>query len=215
MSEWIDVSQRIRPGIPVWPGDVPYAYRATWTRGAGDSVNVGELTLSTHTGTHIDAPYHFDDRGAAAGDLDVNIFIGPALVVFLHHPERIEPSQFASVAFGGFSRLLVRTDSWEDLETFPDSLPPVDPELGECLSSKGIRLIGVDLPSVDPIDSQDLPAHRALDRHGIHILEGLVLRHVPPGPYDFIGVPLPLAGSDGSPVRAVVRRQHTSKRAAP
>ncbi len=94
---------------------------ATWTRGAGDSVNVGELTLSTHTGTHLDAPYHFDDRGAAAGDLDVDIFIGPALVVFLVQPERIEPSQFASVDFDGFSRLLVRTDSWEDLETFPHS----------------------------------------------------------------------------------------------
>ncbi len=63
MSEWIDVSQRIRPGIPVWPSDVFYAYRTTWTRGAGDSVNVGELALSTHTGTHIDAPYHFEDRG--------------------------------------------------------------------------------------------------------------------------------------------------------
>lgn len=205
MSVWIDVSQKIRSGIPVWPGDVSYDFRLSWTKSESGSVNVGQITMSTHTGTHIDAPFHFDDQGTTAAELDPDIYIGPALVVYLPNIESIQPSLLTEIDFKGFPRLLVRTDAWQDLDSFPSHIPPVDPDLAPFLASRGVGLLGVDLPSVDAIDSKELKAHHTLYQHNIHIIEGLVLRHVAPGPYSLVALPLALTDGDGSPVRAMLK----------
>ena len=80
------------------------------------------------------------------------------------------------------------------------------PALLPFLKQHGVRLVGIDTPSVDPFDAADLPAHRACGEHGIIILEGLVLRDVPAGLYELIALPLRLVGFEASPVRAVLRR---------
>ncbi|MGH3144388.1 MAG: arylformamidase, partial [Rubrobacter sp.] len=104
----------------------------------------------------------------------------------------------------GVSRLLVKTGSWRDRAAFPESITYLRPDAAGLLGRRGITLVGVDVPSVDPLDSKDLPAHHALHANGVHILEGVVLDRVEPGDYTLVALPLPLRGADGSPVRAVL-----------
>jgi arylformamidase len=204
-NTWIDISQRLDDKVACWPGDTPFSFRLAWTKAESGSVNVGSVTMSVHTGTHVDAPYHFDNDGRRIIDLDINVFIGPARVIHLENVDAISPDELSGFALEGVSRLLIRTGAWSDRSVFPSEIPPIRPELAEFLAAKGIRLIGLDLPSVDPIDSKELLAHHALARHGVHILEGLVLDHVEPGDYELAALPLALADADGSPVRAVLR----------
>ncbi|MFC5362859.1 hypothetical protein ACFSE3_13390 [Peribacillus frigoritolerans] len=103
--------------------------------------------------------------------------------------------------------MLVATGQWKDLSRFPEWIPPVDPDLVPFLANKGVRLLGLDLPSVDCLDSKELPAHNKLSGCGIHILEGLVLDGLEPGLYDLAALPLALEAGDGSPVRAVVKKK--------
>lgn len=205
MTNWVDVSQPLHRRIPTWPGDVKFSYELTSTKEESLSVNVGQVRMSIHTGTHIDAPFHFDSDGARTLDLDVNIYIGPARVVHLPNPTSIHPRDFDKAALQGVKRLIVRTDAWPNKQEFPTRIPPVDPELAPLLEDCGIQLLGLDLPSVDAIDSKDLPGHHALARHGVMILEGLVLDHITPGDYELAAVPLALQDADGSPVRALLR----------
>lgn len=206
MNKWIDISQKLDAQIPVWPGDTPFSYKISWGMEESGSVNVGEITLSTHTGTHVDAPFHFDHYGKKIIDLDVNLYIGPALVVHLPNVTKIGVKELNGIDLKNTSRLLLRTDAWADRSKFPDSIPPIEPDLAEYLASHGVRLLGLDLPSVDELDSKELPAHHALNRAGIHILEGLVLDDIPQGDYELAALPLALADGDGSPVRAVIRK---------
>ncbi|WP_445613186.1 arylformamidase [Geobacillus sp. YF-1] len=206
MSTWIDISQRLDEHTPVWPGDTPFSYRIRWHKEDSGSVNVGQITMSTHTGTHIDAPFHFDNKGKKVIDLDVNIYIGPARVIHLSNPKKIGIDELQQIDLNGVTRLLIYTGAWTNRNTFPETIPYIDAPLAPYLRKYGIRLIGVDLPSVDPLTSKRLPAHHELHRCGIHILEGLVLDHVPPGDYELAALPLPLVNGDGSPVRAVLRK---------
>lgn len=205
MTKWIDISQPLDNQVAGWPGDTPFSYEVVWSKEASGSVNVGKLTMSIHTGTHIDAPFHFDNHGKRTIDLDVGLYVGPAFVIHLEQPESIGPEELADIELNGVTRLLIRTGTWLSRERFPEEIPHIRPELAPYLAEKGIRLLGLDVPSVDPLDSKELPAHHGLAQHGIHILEGAVLDDVVPGEYELIALPLPLADADGSPVRAVLR----------
>ncbi|MDQ6422397.1 arylformamidase [Paenibacillus sp. LHD-117] len=205
MGKWIDISQPLDQNIAVWPGDTPFAFSLSWKMEDSGSVNVGQVVMSTHTGTHIDAPYHFDDRGKRVIDLDLDLYIGHARVVHLPGRTRIGIDDIAGMNLSGVRRLLIRTDAWQDRSAFPAAIPHLEPGLAAYLSQLGIRLIGLDLPSVDPLDSKELPAHHALAKYGVHILEGLVLDHIAPGDYELAALPLPLVEADGSPVRAALR----------
>ncbi|WP_026575752.1 arylformamidase [Bacillus sp. UNC438CL73TsuS30] len=206
MNPWIDISQPLDNEIAVWPGDTPFTYKVNWSKEESGSVNVGQITMSTHTGTHIDAPFHFDNEGKKVIDLDVNLYIGPAKVIHLPKPTSIGIKELSDYELGGVTRLLIRTDSLEDRQEFPSAIPEIEPELASYLARFGVRLLGLDLPSVDPIDSKELTAHHELTRHGIHILEGLVLNQIESGEYELAALPLPLVEADGSPVRAVLRK---------
>ncbi|MCS1351638.1 arylformamidase [Mechercharimyces sp. CAU 1602] len=205
MMKWIDISQPLQEGMPVWPGDTPFSYDLTWTKEESGSVNVGQINLSTHTGTHVDAPFHFDEEGAKILDLDLSLYVGEVLV--LHLPERtsIGVQELLTYDLTGVERLFIRTDAWKDYSSFPESITYMEPEIAPYLADKGVRLLGLDVPSVDPLDSKELRAHHALHAAGIHILEGAVLDQIDAGKYELIALPLPLKEADGSPVRAVLR----------
>ena len=207
MNQWRDISQRLNENTPYWPGDTPYSYRLNSSIAKGSSVNVGEIRMSTHLGTHIDAPFHFDEDGKKIIELDLDLYIGPALLVKIDAAKNIGVEAFTGIDFTGIERLLLATGQWKDLSRFPEWIPTIDPELAPYLADKGVRLLGLDLPSVDYLDSKDLPAHHALSGCGIHILEGLVLENVEPGLYDLAALPLALEEGDGSPVRAVLKRK--------
>ncbi|MGG1676062.1 arylformamidase [Neobacillus sp. NRS-1170] len=206
MSKWIDVSQRLDNNIVVWPGDTPFNYKVSWSKEESGSVNVGQITMSAHTGTHIDAPFHFDNDGKKVIDLDLDLYMGEARVIHLQETNSIGVKDLADMNLKGVTRLLIRTDAWKDRSVFPESIPPIEPELASYLSELGVRLIGLDLPSVDQIDSKELSAHHELTRFNIHILEGLVLDEVTPGNFELAALPLPLVEADGSPVRAILRK---------
>jgi arylformamidase len=206
MGKWIDISQILNDKIPVWPGDTPFQYKVSWGMEESGSVNVGQVTMSTHTGTHIDAPFHFDNEGKKVIDLDLNLYIGPAQVIHLEQPASIGMKELENVSLKGVKRLLIKTDAWTDKKVFPESIPAIEPELAAYLAEQGVQLLGLDLPSVDPLDSKELHAHHQLNSHGIHILEGLVLDGIDPGEYELAALPLPFEQADGSPVRAVIKK---------
>lgn len=199
-----DISIPVREGMAVWPGDTRYGFDLGWKMAAGESVNVGTVTMSVHTGTHIDAPFHFDPDGAGAGELDLAPYFGPAFVVDVTGHDPIKREALEGVPWAPNLRLLLKTGGWPNHAQFPDAVPSLALDVPAWLGAKGVLLVGVDVPSVDALDSKTLPIHHALNAAGIRILEGLDLSEVPPGPYFLSALPLRLMETDGSPVRAVL-----------
>ena len=204
-SDWIDISQPLNNEIATWPGDTPFSYEVSWSKEQSGSVNVGKITMSIHTGTHIDAPFHFDNEGKKVLDLDVNVYVGKARIIDVSGMESIGAKELETFDLDDVERLLLRTASHGNAQEFPETIPYLRADIALFLSEKGIRLIGVDVPSVDPLDDKELAAHHQLFKHGIHILENVVLDHVQDGDYELIALPLALMDADGSPVRAVIR----------
>lgn len=207
MTQLYDISRTIAPTLAVWPGDEPFSFTQVLHKISGDSVNLTTLTLSAHTGSHADAPYHYDDSGAHPAELPLEKYIGAAHVVTLARQHGgIVPADFDQHHLDGMERLLIHTwvsdlpdDQWA--EDFP--YPTV--ELIDWLANRGVVLLGVDMPSVDNFDSTTLDCHHRLKQHGIVNLETLCLKGVPDGVYELIALPLKIAGVCGSPVRAILR----------
>lgn len=202
-----DISRPITPELAVWPGDTPFSYQTVLRKQDGHSVNLTTLTLSAHTGTHADAPFHYNDNGEHPAALPLEKYIGSAQVVSLSRQSGgIVPADFAPVAVGQAPRLLIHT--WcSDLQPnqWPEDFPYPTIELVKWLAEKEIVLLGVDMPSVDNFNSQTLDGHHALYQYGIVNLESLMLRDIPDGIYELIALPLKLDAVCGSPVRAVLR----------
>ena len=200
-----DVTLPISTALAGWPGDASYRFDWTCTKAGGASVNVGQLSCSIHTGTHIDAPYHFDDSGATTDRLRLEPYLGPARVIDRTGLSAIGRVDLTDVKLEGTPRLLIRTGRWKDHNRFPETIPVLAEDVPAYLAERGVVLVGLDVPSMDVLDSKTLPVHHALARHGIAILESLDLSAVPEGVYELIALPLKLVGADGSLVRAVLR----------
>ena len=201
----IDISTPLTNTLAGWPGDTPYRFDLAWTRAGGSSVNVGRIESSLHTGTHADAPFHFDDAGPTMDQLPLEPFLGPVWVVDCRGRSTISVDVLGKLDLAQTPRVLFRTDAWQDRTRFPDAIPTLEPNVPAILGERGVILVGFDLPSVDELDSKTLPIHYGLAASGIMILEGLDLLGVVPGNYELIALPLRLAGADGAPVRAILR----------
>ncbi|WP_017547720.1 arylformamidase [Salinicoccus carnicancri] len=201
---WIDISQTLECSIAHWPEDTPFSYTTPVTKAQSGSVNIGKIETSTHIGTHIDAPFHFDDAGAKVDELDINRYIGDATVIEVRNREIITKEELESFDIRG-TVLLVKTKERAEQDVFPETVPVLDEEAVEYIAGKGVRLFGVDVTSVDPVDSKTLDIHHKLHENDIMIIENTVLEAVGGGYYDFIALPLKIRGADGSPVRAVLR----------
>ncbi|GGF21119.1 kynurenine formamidase [Halobacillus andaensis] len=203
----IDISMSLNAKTPPWPGDQSYSYKLTWGMEETGSVNVGQFQSSNHLGTHVDAPFHYDNDGSTIGELPIERFIGEALVVNMEGKSKIEASDLEPFQFEAVDKVLFRTLSWEDRSEFPGEYTVIAEDVAPFLNERGINLIGVDTPSVDPETSKELPAHQSLNQEDILILEGLELSHVAPGVYELMAFPLKMDEADGSPVRAVLRQK--------
>jgi len=200
-----DISRTISPVIAVWPGDQRFELRWTMQIQKGASVNVGAITLSVHTGTHADAPYHFDEQGVDISRLPLEKFIGPAMVVEVPDAQRVEIEHVRPLDFSRIKRVLFKTKAGDlDDSRWEDDFVYLATETAEFLGTQGVQLVGLDTPSIDPMKSKTLDAHKILARYGIVNLENLNLSSVPPGEYQLIALPLKLKGLDASPVRAVL-----------
>jgi arylformamidase len=200
-----DITIPMRDSLACWPGDTPFRFTWTWRKRDGASVNVGRLECSVHTGTHIDAPFHYDDAGATAGTLDLDPFIGPARVITLMDRPRIRREDLEPFDLSDTPRVLLRTGGWTDHSRFPETIPVMDEDVPGWFNENGVVLVGVDVPSVDHLDSKTLPNHHALGAHGIRILESLDLSGVSGGIFEVIALPMKLLTADGAPVRAILR----------
>lgn len=200
----IDISRPVDAQTPVWPGDAPCCERWTMRRDAGATVNVAELRMSAHTGTHADGPLHVLDRGDAIGAVPLSAYIGPALVLDVRNRPTID-ADLVREALDAHrpERVLFRTGAWTDPHIFPEQFAAPSAEAAALLSA--LKLVGTDAPSIDPFDSKALPAHLALFSGGAAVVENLLLDDVEPGMYEMIAFPLRLNYADASPVRAVLR----------
>jgi arylformamidase len=201
----IDISILVNEFTPEWPGDTPWSCRWTWDMARGESVNVSCVTSSPHVGTHADAPFHVDPRWPASDALGLDAFDGPARVVVAPAHGGALDAKSLGLGAGAVQRLLLRTGSTIADGRFPERWPWLDDEAVAGLLDRGLKLLGVDAPSVDARDSRTLAVHRALFRGGAFVLENLDLRQVAPGDYHLTAFPLRVAGLDAAPVRAVLR----------
>jgi arylformamidase len=205
MRIW-DISQPLRAGLPVWPGDTAFHAERTWALAGDCPVNVSAFTASTHSGAHADAPMHYDPAGAPIDAVSLDPYLGPCVLVDARGcGTRIEAGFVEIAVPAGSTRVLFRTYERFPHEAWRSDFTAVSAEAIAALAAKGARLIGVDAPSLDPQDSKTMDAHHAVRRTGLAILEGLVLDAPPPGDYELIALPLALAGLDAAPVRAVLR----------
>ena len=199
-----DISQRLHPGLPVWPGDTTFEQARTWQMEEGSPVNVSALTLSTHSGAHADAPLHYSQTAPDIADVDLEAYLGECLVVDARGSgARIEPAELPEL--DGATRILFRTFEEFPANHWDADTKAISPATIDLLGEAGVKLVGIDTPSIDPQSSKTMDAHNAVLRHDIRVLEGLVLDDVPPGRYELIALPLPIVGGDASPVRAVLR----------
>jgi len=202
----LDISIRVTPATPEWPGDTPFSCGWNWAIARGESVNVSTLTMSPHVGTHADAPLHVLDGAAGADLLPLDPFYGPAAVVDVSDAsDPLTRDEILARASGPLApRLLLRTGRTVADGDFPGAWPALSPEAAAALARDGVFLVGVDAPSVDNRDSKTLAVHHALFDSGVCILENLDLREVMPGSYTLVAFPQRLAGLDAAPVRAVL-----------
>jgi arylformamidase len=162
--------------------------------------------MSLHTGAHLDAPSHFARGGATLEQIALDVFVGPARVIDARGRDPIAAELLDPRGGAVPPRVLVRTDCWPDRSRFPERIPTLAQDAPARLGELGVLLFGIDLPSVDAIDSTDLPIHHALHAAGVRILEGICLQAVEPGDYWLCALPLAMARADASPVRAVLLR---------
>jgi arylformamidase len=215
MKIW-DISRTLSNDLAEWPGDEPCRFRLTREKAKGQSVNLGAISMSLHNGTHADARFHFDTNGESIEKAPLETYLGRATVVdlaqaFLDAKEKhlitIEDLRPSAEAIATSSRLLLKTSRWTDSTVFPDKIPVIAADVPAWLQKNGVKLLGLDLPSVDEIDSKSLPNHHTLARAGIAIVESLDLSDVAPGIYQLAALPLKVGGGDGAPMRAILWRE--------
>jgi len=200
-----DISPTVSPSSPAFPGDVPFSLEWTARRGPGCPVNLSAVRLSPHVGAHADAPLHYANEGASIDAVDLAPYLGPCRVIHaLNCGALIDIADLRHAAENLPPRVLVRTRH-RALTSWSEDFAAFAPATVEWLAAQGVRLIGLDTPSVDPAPSKTLDSHAQLLQHDLRVLENLVLDDVAEGDYELIALPLKLQAACASPVRAVLR----------
>ena len=206
MQRLWDISPAVDTATPVWPGDTPVGIERVWRMEAGSPVNVARLTLSPHTGAHTDAPLHYDADGAAIGEVPLDVYLGVCRVIHcIGAAPVVTPQHLAGSLDDLPPRVLLRTYRRAPTGDWDSDFCAVAPETVDLLAERGVKLLGIDTPSLDPQESKTMDSHHRIRTHRMAILEGIVLDDVEPGDYELIALPLKLTTLDASPVRAVLR----------
>jgi len=209
-GEWIDISVPLDNGMVHWPGDPPFHREQVMQMERGDVCNVSKMTSTVHIGTHMDAPRHFVQDGPGIEAMPIEATVGPARVIRIADPEMIRVSEIEPHNIGAGERVLFRTrnsdSAWKTAE-FQKRFVYIPAETAKYLAAKRVRTVGVDYLSVGGFEASDGPqTHQALLGAGVWIIEGLNLAGVEPGDYELVCLPLKMAGSDGAPARAILRK---------
>lgn len=205
MPTMIDISPLISPSLAVWTGDTHFSQEFLCRFDTGANIDLSTITTTVHLGTHTDAPSHYHPTGQTMESRPLDLYYGPCQIITVAIPrgERIYPSHLNGVEITA-ERVLFHTKSFPDPNYFNTDFNALSPELVDYCAQRGVRLIGLDTPSVDTYSSKALESHNAIFRHDMAVLEGVVLTGVEDGVYTLIALPLKIQGSDASPVRAVL-----------
>ena len=201
-----DISLKLAGDTVRWVTAPPFELEERRRMSKGDPNNSSALNMSVHSGTHIDAPFHFVAEGLTIDELPLDRFIGPALVFEVDSERYITKEHVESIKLDGATRVLFQTRNSELLhqrEYEPD-FAAFSVEAAQSLVEQGVELVGLDYLSIAHADEQ-VPVHRAFLEHGVVLLEGIDLSHVAPGRYELMCLPIQIGDSDGAPCRAVLR----------
>ena len=201
----LDITPAITPALAVWPGDTAASREVLMELARGDAVTLSTLHATVHLGAHADAPSHYGLGAPPIEAMPLERYVGPCRVIRVAvargrriGPEAIPPDLRAE-------RVLIATGTYPDPEHWNDDFAALEPATVDLLHERGVRLVGIDTPSVDLRSDAKLLAHQRFLANDMVILEGLVLDRVEPGEYELMALPLKLVGFDASPVRAVLR----------
>lgn len=200
-----DISPPITERLKVWPGDTPPTREVLLDMQRGDNITLSALHSTVHVGAHADGANHYGKDAAGIEGHDLDLYVGRCQVIHL------KATPGTRIAFADLpdaiteERVLIAGNTYPDPNVFTEDFAALEPALVDALHEQGVRLVGVDAPSVDSFSSKDLPAHARFLASDMAIIEGLVLSAVPAGVYELIALPLNLPGFDASPVRAVLR----------
>ena len=199
-----DITPPIMPNLAVWPGDTPLTREVLMDMARGDNITLSTLRATVHLGAHADGPNHYGKDAPAIDERSLDYYLGPCQVLRVNvaRSTRIIPALLPRELT--MPRVLFATGTYPDPQNWNADFAALSVELIDLLHDRGVITVGIDTPSVDLLESKDLPAHKALLRHDMAILEGLALKDVPEGRYELVALPLPLVGFDASPVRAVL-----------
>jgi arylformamidase len=203
-----DVTVPISNSMPVWPGDPPVRLSAKshLSRDKTHTVRLTSIEMGSHTGTHIDAPFHMIDDGKRLHEFPLETLAGKATVFEIPGARALSRAELETLNWNGVERVLFKTENsrhWQD-GAFFENFVYLDPTGAEFLVERGLRLVGIDYLSIDKFKSESHPSHFVLLKKNIPILEGLNLSAVPPGEYTLIALPLNLQDADGAPARVIL-----------
>lgn len=203
-----DVTVPITNAMPVWPGDPPVRLSAKshLSEDKTHSVRLTSIEMGSHTGTHIDAPFHMIEGGKRLEEFPLETLTGPARVFDVTGVRSLGHASLERLDWNGVERALFKTENskhWQDGRFYEDFVY-LDPDGAEFLVEQGIRLVGIDYLSIDKFGSGSHPSHFVLLKRNIPILEGLNLSAVLPGDYTVVALPLNLQNADGAPARVIL-----------
>ncbi len=213
MRIW-DISEPIEASSATFPGDTPFSQEWVARQERGASCNVSTIRMSVHVGTHTDSPLHFDLAGPDIASVDLTKYLGRCRVVDVQgtgSPSLIPAAALTAAMLAGAERILFRTRQEHDHRVWDPAFTAVGAAAAKALVHAGIRLVGIDTPSMDHADCKELDGHHLLYEGGVAILENIDLRMVPAGDYELIALPLRIVHGDSSPVRAILRELPTSR----
>lgn len=200
-----DISPAINPQTPVFPGDQSFEREITLDMHKGDNIGLSWIKSTLHIGAHTDAPSHYHSDGQSIDQRDLSLYIGDCQVIDVRGAgaRRLRPEDISGQTIQA-KRVLFKSHSFVHDQSFQMEFTSLSAELIDQLAAQGVRLVGIDTPSVDPADSKDLPSHAALYRNNLAVLEGIDLSEVSEGIYEIVALPLKFSGADASPVRAIL-----------
>lgn len=209
MHRIIDVTLPLSAELPGYPGDPPFRLEPLLRIEQGAPYNVSRLVSGTHAGTHVDAPAHFVVDGKTVDQLPLELLVGKTRVIEVPAADWIERRDLEKADLRDDLRVLLKTRISQRPRGHGvhEDPVPLRADAATYLVQAGIKLVGIDCLSVDPLDGKDFPAHRTLLGAGVIVVEGLDLAAVEPGDYDMTCLPLRLSGADGSPARVFLRER--------
>jgi arylformamidase len=204
----LDVSVPLRQGLPTYPNNPPFELQPIQRIADGGTANVSRLSMGTHTGTHVDAPFHFFDEAIGVDQLPLELLIGRARVIEITSRGGIRAEDLEQAGLREDLRILFKTSNsalWNS-DTFHEDYVHIADSGARYLVEQGVKVVGVDYLSVEQFKKPGAPAHRTLLSNGVIIIEGLNLAEAEPGMYEMYCLPLPVTGGDGAPARVILKR---------